>query len=158
MSMLPIVAKKYDDGRTKQSFKDSTDINKIIKKAQKAGGLAHALKYDKAVYGEFTNVDLLGAYAQCNRAIGIFADLPAEVRSEFDQDAFKFAGFASDPANIDRLVKLLPAIAEPGDYAFPKAGADQPPVPAIAEVPIEAPAAAEAAVPAPEVPGSSSST
>ena len=27
----------YGPGRTKQSFKDSTDINKILKKAQKAG-------------------------------------------------------------------------------------------------------------------------
>ncbi len=122
MSMIPILEKVYDDGRTKQAFRDSTDINKIVKKAQKAGGLAHALKYDKAVYGEFTGIDLLGAFEQIGRAKAIFADLPAEVRSEFDQDACKFAGFASDPANIDRLQELIPAIAEPGEYVFVKAG------------------------------------
>ena len=114
--MLPIVEKDYSDGRTKQSFKDSTDINKILKKAQISGGLSHALKYDEAVYGEFTGVDLLGAFEQCGRAQAIFADLPAEVRREFDQDAFKFAGYASDPANIGRLKELIPSIAEPEDF------------------------------------------
>ena len=116
MSMTEIVAKLYDDGRTKQSFKDSTDINKILKKAQISGGLAHALKYDERVYGEFTGVDLLGAFEQCNRAQAIFDDLPAEVRKEFDQDAFKFAGYASDPVNVFRLKELIPSIAEPDSF------------------------------------------
>lgn len=120
-------ARDYSDGMTKQSFRDSCDINKIIKKAQVAGSLSHLLKYDKAVYGEFTGVDLLTAYQQVERAQEIFNDLPSEVRAEFDQDAFKFAAFASDPRNIDRLDELLPAIAQPGDYRFPKPG-DPPPV------------------------------
>ena len=30
MSMLPIEDKVYDYGRTKQSFKDETDVNAII--------------------------------------------------------------------------------------------------------------------------------
>ena len=110
--------KEYADGRTKQSFKDSCDVNKIIKKAQVEGGLSHALKYDKAVYGEFSGVDLLGAYEQIGRAKAIFADLPSEVRNEFNNDAFAFARFASDPANIDRLPQLIPAIAKPGAF-FP---------------------------------------
>ncbi len=118
MSMIPIEEKDYSDGRTKQAFADSCDINKILKKAQKAGGLSHALKYDEAIYGEFTGVDLLGHYQQLERAQAIFDDLPSEVRSEFNNDALKFAGFASDPANIGRLNDLLPAIAEPGPY-FP---------------------------------------
>ena len=131
MSMLPVGNPDYDafrasddpdvvtrEVRTKQAFKDSADINKILQKAQTAGGLSHALKYDKAVYGEFTGVDLLGAYQQLERAQQIFDDLPSEVRKEFDHSAIKFAGYASDPANIDRLAELLPAIAKPGAY-FP---------------------------------------
>jgi hypothetical protein len=108
----------FGPGRTKQAFKDSCDINKILKKAQKAGGLAHVQKYDKAVYGEFQDYDLLEAYGKLERAKQIFADLPSEVRNEFSNDALAFAGFASDPANIDRLAELIPAIAEPGAY-FP---------------------------------------
>jgi hypothetical protein len=72
----------FGPGRTKQSFKDSTDINKILKKAQKAGSLAHLQKYDKAVYGEFHGYDLLEAMGKIDRANEIFADLPAEIRSE----------------------------------------------------------------------------
>lgn len=128
MSMLPIEELVYDDGRTKQSFKDSTDINKILKKAQKTGSLSHVQKYDSAVYGEFQGYDLLEAHGMVTRAQEIFDDLPSEIRNEFGNDAFKFAGFASDPENIDRLQKLLPAIAEPGPY-FPnpvKRG-DEPP-------------------------------
>lgn len=110
--------KTFLDGRTKQSFRDSTDVNKILKKAQRAGGLAHVQKYDKAVYGEFADIDLLSAWQKIQRAEAIFADLPSEVRNEFDNDALRFAGFASDPANINRLEELIPAIAEPGTY-FP---------------------------------------
>lgn len=134
MSMLPIEDKVYEDGRTKQSFKDSTDINKIIKKAQVAGGLAHALKYPAPIYGEFTGIDLLGAYQQIGRAQTIFDDLPAEIRSEFKQDAFKFAAFASDPANNERLQELLPAIGQPGEYVFVKAS-DEPIASIVAPVP-----------------------
>ena len=106
--------KDYSDGMTKQSYADSTDINKILKKAQREGSISHLQKYDKAVYGEFTGVDLLGAYEQAGRAQAIFDDLPSEIRREFNNDAFKFAGFASDPANIDKLDKIFPALAEPG--------------------------------------------
>lgn len=133
MSFLPVGNPDYDsfraakdtdeelytrEVRTKQAFKDSTDINKIIKKAQKAGGLAHVQKYDEAAYGEFAGYDLLEAYGKLNRAQAIFDDLPSEVRNEFGNDALKFAGFASDPNNINRLAELIPAIAEPGSY-FP---------------------------------------
>ena len=134
----------YSDGMTKQSFKDQTDINKIIKKAQVSGGLSHAMKYDEAVYGEFTGVDLLGAHLQVEKAKQIFADLPSEVRREFDQDAFKFAEFASDPKNIGRLAQLIPAIAAPGDFRFPQPG-DEPPPNRTEEVQAARKAAAEGA-------------
>lgn len=130
--------KRYDDGRTKESFKDSADINKIIQRAQVEGSLSHALKYPSAVYGEFTGVDLLGAFQQVERANAIFADLPSEVRKEFDQDAFKFAAYASDPANIDKLDKLLPKLAEPGRQ-FPAPGDEPIAVRVVAEKPTESP-------------------
>jgi hypothetical protein len=132
VSFLPILGevKKYPKGRTKQSFKDQTDINKIIQRAQIEGTLSHALKYPAATYGEFTGVDLLGAFQQVERARAIFSELPSEVRREFNQDAFKFAAFASDPANIDRLTKLMPQLAQPGRQ-FPRPG-DAPIVTALA--------------------------
>lgn len=150
MSMLKIKKKVYNDGRTKQAFKDQCDINKILKKAQRTGSLSHALKYPEAVYGEFSGVDLLGAYGQIERANEIFADLPSEVRNEFDNNALAFVDFASKPENIGRLAELLPAIAEPGAY-FPNpvqrggagaAAATSPPV-----APPETPPAADGQTP-----------
>ena len=54
---------EYNDGRTKQSFKEETDVNRIIQRAQQVGGLAHVQKYPEAVYGEFSGeMDLLTAH------------------------------------------------------------------------------------------------
>lgn len=104
--------------RTKQSFKDECDINQILKRAQRAGGLSHVQKYPEAVYGEFDGTfDLLTAHERLNRAQEIFADLPSEVRNEFRNDALAFVGWAAkqDPGT---LVEKIPAIAAPGRY-FP---------------------------------------
>lgn len=119
MSMFKVKKKKYDDGRTKQAFKDSCDINKMLKKAQTTGSISHLLKYPAPIYGSFDGeFDLLTAQAQIQKANKIFDDLPSEVRSEFNNDALAFVKFAGDPANNDKLRELLPAIAEPGSY-FP---------------------------------------
>ena len=118
-AMLSLVPdKEFDDGMTKQSFKDSADINKIIKKAQVPGALSHLMKYPEPVYGEFENYDLLEAHGRLQRANEIFGDLPSEVRKDFDNDAFKFVAFAADPDNNAKLSELLPKIAEPGSF-FP---------------------------------------
>jgi hypothetical protein len=111
--------KDYSDGRTKQAFKDSCDINKILKKAQKQGTLSHLLKYPEAVYGEFDGeMDLLTAHGRIERAQQIFDDLPSEIRSEFKGNALEYVKYVNDPANKGRLAELLPQIAEPGSF-FP---------------------------------------
>lgn len=105
--------------RTKQSFKDQCDINKMLKKAQQQGSMSHLMKYPELVYGEFDGeMDLLTAHGRIAKANEIFADLPSEIRSEFNGDPLAFVTFAADPANNARLAEILPAIAEPGRY-FP---------------------------------------
>ena len=104
----------YSDGMTKQSFKDETDINKIVRKAQKAGTVSHLQKHG-AFYGDFGDMpDLLDAYGRYQRGVDIFSELPSEVRKEFDQDMGAFFNYVNDPANKDRLPELLPGLAEPG--------------------------------------------
>ena len=47
--------KTYDgpqDNRTVQSFADSCDVNKILKRAQKTGTLSHIARYQPE-YGDF---------------------------------------------------------------------------------------------------------
>lgn len=105
--------------RTKQSFKESTDINKILKKAQTAGSISHLIKYPEGVYGEFDGeFSLLDATEKIAKARGIFDELPSEIRKDFNNNALEFVRFAGDPANNGKLRELLPAIAEPGAY-FP---------------------------------------
>ena len=126
--------------RTKQAFKDTTDVNKILDRAQKAGSLAHVQKYDSAEYGEFEGYDLLEAHRRVTKAQQIFNDLPSEIRSEFGGDAFKFAEYASNPENINRLPELLPAIAKP-DRFFPNPASRDAATAALAEATAEAKAA-----------------
>lgn len=144
----PIV---YDDGMTKQSFKDSCDINKMLKKAQKQGSLAHLIKYPEAVYGEFDGeFTLLDATQKIARAGQIFGDLPSEVRAEYGNDPIAYVtDMNTRVKNGEDIAKLLPAIAEPGSY-FPNpverggkgAGAATAPTEA---VPAASPPAAEVA-------------
>ena len=143
LALVPDV--EFDD-KAKQSFKDSCDVNKILKKAQRTGSLAHVEKYPENMYGEFEGVDLLGAFERDQRAKEMFADLPSEVRAEFGHDPYTFFGFATDPANIKRLAELIPEIAEPGAY-FPNpvkaggVGAGIATAPVAKESPPEAPQA-----------------
>ena len=110
---------EYKDGLTKQSFKDQCDINKMLKKAQTVGSIAHLAKYPEATYGEFDGeFDLLTAARKMERAGEIFAELPSEVRGEFGNNPLEFVAFAAKPENNARLREILPAIAEPGSY-FP---------------------------------------
>ena len=108
-----------DGGRTKQAFKDSTDINKILAKAQIQGSISHLEKHG-AFYGDFANApkDLFEARELIDRGKAIFAELPAEVRRDFNQDPVRYFEFVNDPANKDRLHEVLPEIAKPGKY-FP---------------------------------------
>lgn len=110
----------FEDGLTKQSFKDSTDINKMLKKAQKQGSLAHLIKYPEAVYGEFDGeTDLLTATQRIEKAGQIFADLPSEVRREYGNDPIAYVTDINRRLNAgEDISKIIPAIAEPGSY-FP---------------------------------------
>lgn len=102
-------------GRTKQSFMDDCDINKILAKAAKTGTLSHLEKFG-GEYADFSEApdNLLDAQARIQRGNEIFEALPGEVRREFKQDPFKFFEFVNDPANKDDLKRVLPQLAERG--------------------------------------------
>ena len=83
-------------GRTKQSFKDECDVNKILEKAQIAGGLSHLQRHG-ASYGDFTQApkDLLEAKQLLDRGQAIFDELPAEIRREFKNNPQTFFEFVN---------------------------------------------------------------
>lgn len=107
----------YEDGRTKQSFADECDINKILKKAEVTGSLSHLEKHG-AFYADVAEApqDIFEARAQIERVGEIFGELPAEVRKEFSNDPLQYLAYVNDPANQGRIEELIPAIAEPERY------------------------------------------
>lgn len=108
-----VLSPVYDDGRTKQSFKDETDIQKIMVRADKAGTISHLEKFE-GVYGDYSDLDFHELTTQLAKGREIFAELPAEIRQEFGQDPDKFFAYVNDEAHKDQLRKDLPALAEPG--------------------------------------------
>jgi len=114
MSMRhPIPPKVYDDGRTKQAFKDDADINKLLQRAQKTGTMSHLQKYE-TVYADFSGVDWEETQNTLARGRQVFSELPSEVRNEFQNSPGKFFEFVNDPANNDKLAEKLPHLAKPG--------------------------------------------
>lgn len=113
MGMLKRQERIYDDGMTDQSYKDSTDINKIIAKHARAGTLSMLAEH-KGQFGDFADFDFVTAQNTIARAKSIFHGLPGEVRREFNNDPAQFFAYVNDPANKDRLEQLLPQLAQPG--------------------------------------------
>ncbi len=103
----------YPDGLTKQTFKDETDINKILQRAQKTGTISH-LNQHQARYGDFSDFDYFGAQIMLTKGREIFDDLPSELRTEFRNNPAEFFQYVNDPVNKDRLSELLPGLAAPG--------------------------------------------
>ncbi len=114
MSMLGTEQpKEYTDGRTKQSFKDETDVNKIIARHARMGTLSHLEQWG-GQYGDLAGFDFQTAQNQIAKANTMFEQLPAEVRREFHNDPAAFIEYVNDPENKDDLHVKLPALAKPG--------------------------------------------
>ncbi len=105
--------KSYDDGRTKQSFKDETSIEKIMARADVTGTISHLSKYE-GVYADFSDFDFHKQNNMLTRGASIFADLPAEVRKEFSQSPAEFFAYVNDPENVGKLKEKMSALARPG--------------------------------------------
>jgi len=113
----------YEDGRTKQSFKDETDINVIMARADIAGTISHLEKYE-GVYADFSDFDFHDQTEKLTQGRMIFDDLPAEVRMEFGQNPQAFFDYVNDPKNVDDLLKKLPHLAKPGKQLLSAKAAD----------------------------------
>jgi len=93
-------------GRTKQCFKDTCDVNKILRQYDKTGLLTHVNEAQKR-YGDFTQVNEYQVSLNIvNEAKASFAALPSNVRKEFDNDPGKFMEFISNPQNLDKMVEM----------------------------------------------------
>ena len=105
------------EGRTMQEFKDECDINTIMHKYTRDGLVDHVREHE-GKYGDFTAVvDYHTAMNITVEAREMFMTLPADLRSEFDNDPGKFLDFANDPENEEKMreMGLLPhdAVSQP---------------------------------------------
>lgn len=92
--------------KTKQSFRDMVNTNKIIQKYRQTGIINHITSKD-GVYGDFSEMkDFSGALNTVIKAKQQFEGLPSEVRNRFGNDPQQLILFLQDPKNIDESVKL----------------------------------------------------
>ncbi len=119
----PEVRKYKLHGRTKQSQADECDINKLLDKAARQGGLSHLEKYE-AKYEDYSSYDFETHTNKIAEMATCFENLPADIKREFNQSPDEFFEFVTLPENVGQLPRLLPEIANTGNY-FPKQTADE---------------------------------
>lgn len=100
-------------GRTKQSFYEESNINLIMAKYEKTGLLDHVNTHE-GNYGDFIAApDYHTAMNQIRDAGEMFMAIPANTRSEFENDPARFLEFVQDEGNYDRMVEMGLAKARP---------------------------------------------
>lgn len=92
--------------RTKQSFKDISNINSIMAKYDRTGIVEHFSRYNGS-YGDFTSCnDYQESIAKVHEANEMFMTLPASLRKRFDNDAASFLEFVGNPHNREEARNL----------------------------------------------------
>lgn len=101
------VAKSFSKpSRTKQSFKEETEINNIMAKYRRSGLLSHVARYEGS-YGDFVGYnDYHVMVDKIMEANNMFDSLPSDIRGRFRNDPSEFLEFAQNPKNADELVKM----------------------------------------------------
>lgn len=98
-----------DESLTQQSHAKRANINNIMKEYGKTGLLP--IVKAKPVYGDTPVGDYHAALNFIRQAEQQFMQLPAELRTEFDNDAGKFLDFINDDENIEKAREM--GLAEP---------------------------------------------
>lgn len=91
---------------TKQSEKDSCDINKIMARYEKTGMLPELIDREPR-YGDFSAVPtFMEAQEVVAKAMTQFEALSAHVRDRFGNDPAQMLAFCADPKNAEEMVSL----------------------------------------------------
>ena len=92
--------------RTKQSFKDETNINLILERHYKTDVMTHINK-DPARYEDLpSGIDFQESLNLAITARDSFDALPGQLRAIFQNDPRAFLEFMDDPQNEKRIVAL----------------------------------------------------
>lgn len=94
-----------DPSLTQQQFSEDADINVMLERFKVTGQMPQGVHMPS--YGDFTGVtDYRTAVDAVMRASNSFMDLPANVRSRFDNDPQKLLEFVSNEKNRDEAIRL----------------------------------------------------
>jgi len=93
--------------RTQKQFKDECNVNNIIKKYKATGTITHVRNRQEGVYADLTTLpDFQQAMDVIVKASNAFQEVPAEIRSRFNNDPQQFIDYLNDPKNIEESYKL----------------------------------------------------
>lgn len=129
---------------TRQEFADECDINMLMKRYEGHGQTINYLLAQPAQGGQYLDFadipdTLMGYMEFMKTAEAAFMTLPAIVRKEFENNAYAFCEFASDPSNLDQMrtwglaAPAKPEVAE--GLGTPPGGAAPPAPPAAPAAP-----------------------
>lgn len=94
-----------DPSLAQQSFKDDADINVLLERFKVTGMMPQGVIMP--TYGDFTGIsDYRTAVDAIKKASDAFMELPANIRSRFDNDPQRFLEFCHDDKNRDEAVRL----------------------------------------------------
>lgn len=116
-----------DEDRTKQSFKDECDMNRIVSRIDKTGfvPLEASDSLRRQIYADasLAPASLEDAYAVVARADAAFSSLPARLRERFGGPA-GLLSFIEDPNNLTEAIDLgLVGKTQPTPISAPNPGA-----------------------------------
>lgn len=122
-----------DPTMAQQSAKDECDINTIVKRFGLTGQLPSGVRMPS--YGDFTGLsDFQSALDAVRSAAESFQEMPADVRSRFQNDPALFVDFCSRLENRAEAIKLglvppdpPPPVPEIGPVGGDQAGGGYPP-------------------------------
>lgn len=92
-------------GRTKQAFRDESNINNIMQKFIKTGTLEFTNK-NQPRYGDVTGADFQLFNNIIAAANTMFAEMPAALRNRFENDPAKFLDFVQNENNRAEATEL----------------------------------------------------
>lgn len=112
-----------------QSERDECDINTIVKRFGLTGNLPYGV--DVPAYDDYSMIpsDYHQALNFVMAADDTFMEMPASVRSRFDNDAGKFLDFVNNDSNYDEAIALGLVLRKPspepsGDGVSPDGSGD----------------------------------
>lgn len=94
------------DSRTKQSFREESDINNIMAKYIKTGVLTHMAENAPQYVDLPESIDYQEALNMTIAAGEAFDSLPGSIRERFDNNAVAFLQFMEDENTLEEQVEL----------------------------------------------------